>query len=148
MLSVLGNAVIPGHIQRFPGQQPVNQGIGAGGIHGDIGNSLTIGVGEGCVRVHGKKRVSIEHFVICFLQDAGVNHQFGLGRGLSGGFGRRLGGSGSGSRSFGGLLSSAAGSQTQQHHGNQKQGNALFHIRSSKLFKIKQRAGSKGKRTH
>ena len=131
---ILFKAVVPRQIQGFLAQEPPDQCIRTGSIHRHIGNGIAIGIGEGCLRIHSKQRVGIEHLVICFLEDAGIHHHTGLGRRLGGRLGRCFGDR-LHRRCIGGRLGfrrfCAAGCQTENQHQSQHQGQTLFHCHTS-----------------
>ena len=122
VLAVLGNTVLTGQLQCLFGQQPLDQSISTDGVHIDIVHSIAVSVHKGRGRVHSNGGVGVEHLVVSFHQDDGINHH--------------------GVLTAGSLLVCGLGStgcQTQNHNQNQQQGNDLLHILSSICFENKKR---------
>ena len=125
--AVLLHAVGTCHVQSGLGHQPLVQGIGTGGVQSNVGNGIAVGIDKGSLGVDGDDRVGVEHLVVGFLQNAGVNHQLSGGSSsLDGGGGFH--GSGSLRRSSGLSGGGAAGGQGEDHGQSQQQGQQLFHI--------------------
>ena len=118
----------------------MHQGVSAGGVDGDIGNGVAVGIGEGSLGVHGDHGIGVEHALVGFLEDGQIHHHsaaaviggllgaaFGsLLRGLRSVVGLGVGGVLRGG--FGGVLFSAAACQETQNRGQgQHQCKKLFH---------------------
>ena len=127
MLAIVLHAEVGGHVQSGLAQQPVDQGVGAGGVHGNIGNSIAVGISEGCVGVHSDNSVGVEHAVVGLIEDLGVN---GSNRLLCGGFRLHSSGSlgGSGGLGSGRRVGSAAGAEAQDHHQGQQESKCFLHV--------------------
>ena len=127
VLAIVLHAEVGGHVQGGLAQQPVDQGVGAGGVHRHIGNGIAVGIGKGCLGVHGDNGVGVEHAVVSLIEDLGVN---GSDRLLRGSFRLHSSGSLRGSGGLGGgrRVGSAAGAKAQDHHQGQQESKCFFHV--------------------
>ena len=134
ILTVLLKAIVCGQVQRFLGQEPLDEGIRTGGIHRNVSDRVAVSIHKRRLGIYGDNGVGVEHLVVGFLQNAGIHHKTGLGGNLSGGFrrGSRCGGSGSLSGSLRlSRLACAAGKKTKHHGKKQQHGQNLFHCLTS-----------------
>ena len=116
MLAILGNTVLTGHGQGFLTQQPLNQSVSTGGVHINVRHRVAVGIHEGSFGIDSDGGIGVEHLVVSFHEDPGIDHRGGY----------------------------AAGSQTQYHDQNQQHRKELFHI--SYLQNKKRTACSKSPR--
>ena len=108
------------------GEEPVNKGLGPGGVDRHAGYRTAVGVSKGGVGVHRQQGVGVKHLVIILLEDHRIHWERGGIRVGDGGLALSLRELLSGRGSA--VVFAAAGQQAQEHGEGEKAGNKLFHM--------------------